>query len=291
MAERLARIFGTEEDKVNCPFYFKIGACRHGDKCTRLHNKPPSSQTLVIGHMYDNPPAGIAQAGGTKIPEDTMKELQRQFEDFYEDAFMELSKYGELEELIVCNNIGDHLIGNVYVKYTSEDAAEGCIKGLTGRYYAGKVIIPEYSPVTDFREARCRQYDEGECKRGGFCNFMHLKHVPRSFKRSLFRQMYEEHPEYRKKKGEEKSRRSKSKDKGKSGKKDKHKHKHKRSRSRSKGSERSEKSRSRSRSRSKEKRKVSRSISPVPAGGDQRQTSEERRAMIEAWNQEAEGKQ
>eukprot|EP01047_Picozoa_sp_COSAG01_P099181 COSAG01_NODE_29244_length_642_cov_0.732965_1_plen_73_part_10 len=38
-AGRLARIFGTEEDKVNCPFYFKIGACRHGDRCSRLHNK------------------------------------------------------------------------------------------------------------------------------------------------------------------------------------------------------------------------------------------------------------
>jgi len=34
-AEHLARIHGTEEDKVNCPFYFKIGACRHGDKCSR----------------------------------------------------------------------------------------------------------------------------------------------------------------------------------------------------------------------------------------------------------------
>ena len=30
MAEQLARIFGTEEDRVNCPFYFKIGACRNG---------------------------------------------------------------------------------------------------------------------------------------------------------------------------------------------------------------------------------------------------------------------
>ena len=41
MADRLARVFGTEEDKVNCSFFFKIGACRHGEKCTRLHYKPP----------------------------------------------------------------------------------------------------------------------------------------------------------------------------------------------------------------------------------------------------------
>ncbi|CDY21243.1 BnaC02g28800D [Brassica napus] len=29
MAEHLASIFGTEKDRVNCPFYLKIGACRH----------------------------------------------------------------------------------------------------------------------------------------------------------------------------------------------------------------------------------------------------------------------
>ena len=51
-------------DRVNCPFYFKIGACRHGDNCTRTHLKPTLSQTVVITHMYDNPPAAIALAGG-----------------------------------------------------------------------------------------------------------------------------------------------------------------------------------------------------------------------------------
>ena len=50
--------------RVNCSFYFKIGACRHGDNCTRIHLKPTMSQTLLIPHMYDNPPAAIALAGG-----------------------------------------------------------------------------------------------------------------------------------------------------------------------------------------------------------------------------------
>lgn len=31
-------------NRVNCSFYFKIGACRHGDRCSRLHNKPTFSQ-------------------------------------------------------------------------------------------------------------------------------------------------------------------------------------------------------------------------------------------------------
>uniref|UniRef100_A0A8U7MTL8 U2 small nuclear RNA auxiliary factor 1 n=1 Tax=Corvus moneduloides TaxID=1196302 RepID=A0A8U7MTL8_CORMO len=48
MAEYLASIFGTEKDKVNCSFYFKIGACRHGDRCSRLHNKPTFSQEAML---------------------------------------------------------------------------------------------------------------------------------------------------------------------------------------------------------------------------------------------------
>ena len=48
MANYLASIFGTEKDKVNCSFYFKIGACRHGERCSRIHNRPAFSQTVVL---------------------------------------------------------------------------------------------------------------------------------------------------------------------------------------------------------------------------------------------------
>ena len=54
-------------------------------------------------------------------------------------------------------------VGNVYVMFEDE---EGCAKALTalnGRFYAGRPILPEFSPVTDFHDARCRQYDEGIC--------------------------------------------------------------------------------------------------------------------------------
>jgi hypothetical protein len=35
------------------------------------------------------------------------------------------------------------------------------------RYYAGRLIRAEFSPVTDFREARCRAFHESRCNRGG----------------------------------------------------------------------------------------------------------------------------
>jgi hypothetical protein len=54
-ASHLARIHGTEEDRVNCPFYFKIGACRHGDRCSRQHHMPAFSQTILTKHIYQHP--------------------------------------------------------------------------------------------------------------------------------------------------------------------------------------------------------------------------------------------
>ncbi|EFB29873.1 hypothetical protein PANDA_009769, partial [Ailuropoda melanoleuca] len=104
MAEYLASIFGTEKDKVNCSFYFKIGACRHGDRCSRLHNKPTFSQEVFT-------------------------ELQE--------------KYGEIEEMNVCDNLGDHLVGNVYVKFRREEDAERAVAELNNRWFNGQAVHAE----------------------------------------------------------------------------------------------------------------------------------------------------
>jgi splicing factor U2AF subunit len=172
-AEHLARIHGTEEDKVNCPFYFKIGACRHGDKCSRQHHKPAFSETVLIQHMWNNPMCSIASAGGNINMIDRGK-YQDALDDFYEEIFEEFRNFGKLEDIQVCENLGDHMVGNVYVKYVDEEDAQMALLGLNGRYYAGRPMQCEFSPVADFREARCRQFDEGTCSRGPYCNFMHV---------------------------------------------------------------------------------------------------------------------
>lgn len=112
-AAHLARIHGTEEDKVNCPFYFKMGACRHGDRCTRQHHKPPFSQTILIPHMWTNPLASIAAAGGDYIAADD-DSVQEGFDEVFEEVFQELNKHGKIEEIHVAENLGDHLSGNCY---------------------------------------------------------------------------------------------------------------------------------------------------------------------------------
>jgi hypothetical protein len=95
-------------------------------------------------------------------------------QDFYEDLFEELSKYGEIESLNICDNLADHMVplfisycidhcrtvsnllircfvskkalisdpldlqvGNVYVQFREEEHAAEAFKNLTGRFYAG----------------------------------------------------------------------------------------------------------------------------------------------------------
>ncbi len=107
-------------------------------------------------------------------------------QDFYEDIFEELDKFGVIENLNICDNLADHLVGNVYVKFKEEEAAGAACAALAGRYYSGRPILCEFSPVTDFRESTCRQYEEQTCNRGGYCNFMHLKPISRDLRKRLF---------------------------------------------------------------------------------------------------------
>jgi splicing factor U2AF subunit len=100
MANYLASIFGTEQDKVNCSFYYKIGACRHGDRCSRKHVKPSYSQTILLPNLYQNP---------AYDPKNKMnpQQMQMHFDAFYEDIWCELCHYGLVEEVVVCDNNND----------------------------------------------------------------------------------------------------------------------------------------------------------------------------------------
>lgn len=183
----MASIFGTEKDKVNCPFYFKIGACRHGDRCSRQHNKPTFSQTILLQNFYQNPSNVPKRPDGRPGVDMDDSDIQKYFEEVYEDVYVELkSKFGDVEEMIFCDNLGDHLIGNVYVRFAGEEYAEKAVQELNNRWFAGRPIHAELSPVTDFREACCRQYEMNECTRGGFCNFMHVKAIGKDLRRYLY---------------------------------------------------------------------------------------------------------
>ena len=138
-----------------------------------------------MSNMYQSPAAAAIANPTAQINTDP-RAIQEHFEDFYEDIFEELAKFGELEGLNVCDNTSDHLIGNVYVKFREEESALAALNALSGRFYSGRPILCEFSPVTDFRESTCRQYEEQTCNRGGYCNFMHLKPISRQLRKILF---------------------------------------------------------------------------------------------------------
>lgn len=275
MAEHLARIYGTEEDRVNCPFYWKIGSCRHGDQCSRIHNRPIISQTVLLKNMYQSPPVAIAMAEGQPVEEAQAEEAQDHFEVFYEEVFQELSKFGEVVDMGVVDNIGDHLLGSVYVKFGKDTGAEKALRTLTGRFYAGRVIQPEFCPVTELSDARCRQYDDAQCSRGGFCNFLHFKYIPRAVKKRLFRRMYREHPEYAHDVAKESRRRTGDEKPRDGDRSERHERRH-RHRDED-GHKKDRHDRSRSRDRKDKKR--------------DRQTSEERRNTVAQWNKEVDESQ
>ena len=54
------------------------------------------------------------------MPEEDLVDAIEHFEGYYEEVFMEMAKFGEIEEMVVADNIGDHMIGNVYLKYQDE---------------------------------------------------------------------------------------------------------------------------------------------------------------------------
>lgn len=136
--------FFIYSSRVNCSFYFKIGACRHGDRCSRIHNKPTFSQTVLLQNLYVNPQNSAKSADGSHckysqhpvrhsiyvlklkyfvcchfsvVANVSDEEMQEHYDNFFEDVFVECEdRYGEIEEMNVCDNLGDHLVGNVYIK-------------------------------------------------------------------------------------------------------------------------------------------------------------------------------
>ncbi|KMT03308.1 hypothetical protein BVRB_8g198460 isoform C [Beta vulgaris subsp. vulgaris] len=111
----------------------------------------------------------------------TDEEVERSFEDFYEDVHTEFLKFGEIVNFKVCKNGSSHLRGNVYVQYKSLESAVLAYQSNNGRYFAGKQLTCEYVNLTRWRIAICGEFMKSRfktCSRGSACNFIHCFRNP-----------------------------------------------------------------------------------------------------------------
>ncbi|CCW69765.1 unnamed protein product [Phytomonas sp. Hart1] len=173
-----------------CLFFSKMGACRHGDNCTKLHIRPSTSPTVLFPMMYPIPFAaldGHIEDRQWSFTQFDKKYLKKHFEHFYKGVWRTFMEYGRIAELRVVSNLNDHLLGNMYVRFDDAAAASRVVKELRDKKtkYNDIIILPELSPVVNFAEACCKEDLEGTCARGGQCNYLHIMKVSRKLLESL----------------------------------------------------------------------------------------------------------
>lgn len=111
----------------------------------------------------------------------TEEEVERSYEEFYEDVHTEFLKFGEIVNFKVCRNGSYHLRGNVYIHYRELDSAVLAHRFINGRYFAGKQVNCEFVGVTRWKVAICGEYMKSRlktCSRGTACNFIHCFRNP-----------------------------------------------------------------------------------------------------------------
>uniref|UniRef100_A0A671NR75 Zinc finger (CCCH type), RNA-binding motif and serine/arginine rich 2 n=1 Tax=Sinocyclocheilus anshuiensis TaxID=1608454 RepID=A0A671NR75_9TELE len=150
--------YGTEKDKANCPFFLKTGACRFRDRCSRKHDHPTSSTTLMVRGMFVT--FGMEQSRRDDYDTDASleyseEEMHQQFLDFYEDALPEFKNAGRVVQFKQTEQFC-HYCPNTY----------------------GGQLQCEFSPVTRWKTAICGLFDRRKCPKGKHCNFLHVFRNP-----------------------------------------------------------------------------------------------------------------
>lgn len=123
MPEELNQKAETNPGKPICDYFAKAGACRFGNKCARNHCRPMISRILLIPSFFvhirldQGKPNEYGSELALEFEED---ELKSDFDEFFEDVFPELQKFGKIKHFITSQNYDCHLKGNVYVEYASK---------------------------------------------------------------------------------------------------------------------------------------------------------------------------
>ncbi|VUZ49720.1 unnamed protein product [Hymenolepis diminuta] len=172
-----------------CQFFWKTGACRYGDRCSRQHPLPPlhSSDIASLGLSHSNPPRLILiienMFNHFSLQCDPLEADETQllidYRDFYADVRPELENIcgGPLEVFRCCRNALPHLRGNVYIQFTQHPAiASDIALRLSSRLYDGKQLVARLAYLGEgWESAICGCQLRGKCPRGDInCNYLHI---------------------------------------------------------------------------------------------------------------------
>lgn len=164
-----------QKDSIYCTFYQRTGACAHGEVCSKMHIRPTVSSSLLLRNMYPNPSKFIELLPPNSLSIDD-ETIQANFDEFYLDIYNELKKFGTITDFLVADNLCDHLVGNILVRFEHPEECKAALENLRGRFYAGRPVDAQLSPVVDFVGAVCQELRENSCRFGLRCNYIHPKY-------------------------------------------------------------------------------------------------------------------
>lgn len=162
----LLGLIETNPTADECQYFAKTAVCRFGTKCSRKHVQSKLSSVLLIKHFFRsaNFTRGHALARSEDIIENSL-EVNREFNEFFNDACGELERFGQLLNVAVCTNSAAHIVGNTLVEYASVKSALAACYHLNGRFYGGQKLAMEFCHNFNWRTAVCGRYEEGRRRR------------------------------------------------------------------------------------------------------------------------------
>eukprot|EP01017_Pseudomicrothorax_dubius_P029553 TRINITY_DN3599_c0_g1_i3.p1 TRINITY_DN3599_c0_g1~~TRINITY_DN3599_c0_g1_i3.p1 ORF type:complete len:220 (+),score=30.77 TRINITY_DN3599_c0_g1_i3:86-745(+) len=163
-----------------CTFFLKTGACKYGPTCKRAHIVPLVSETILVDQMFRDQYSrikNVAKGFDDSLIEIDEEEVQKKYDEFYEDVLPEFEKYGKISQFKCCNNLVPHLRGNLYIQYVDVVSAIRAYIEMDNRFYAGYQIRIHFSLIKDWKQAICA-YNGQACPKYSECNFLHVFRNP-----------------------------------------------------------------------------------------------------------------
>lgn len=162
-------LLGTTETNPTaeeCPYFKKTSVCRFGDRCSKNHIKAKLSSILLIPNFFrtENFLRGPSLTHSDDIIRNSL-DVNRDFNEFFEDICDEFEKFGAMKNVLVCTNTEKHMIGNVFVEYTEAKNALGAAYHLNGRFYGGFKLAIDFCHNVNWRTAVCGMYNAEEWRR------------------------------------------------------------------------------------------------------------------------------